>query len=91
MKNRFPFFLCLFLLGTLLSSCTNTDTAPHRFAELEVGMTLQQLTSLLGKPRTINNQGALAVYEYVFTQPPPTVSYYVVVGRDGRVRSFGPN
>jgi outer membrane protein assembly factor BamE (lipoprotein component of BamABCDE complex) len=88
------------LLAILLPACTSMESAPRRIAELHVGMTEQELTSLLGKPRTVTNQGALSVYEYLFTQPqpaafhadqPPSTSYYVIVGRDGRVRSFGPN
>jgi outer membrane protein assembly factor BamE (lipoprotein component of BamABCDE complex) len=88
------------LLALLLLGCANPVSVPHRIALLHVGMTQQEVTDLLGKPRTTNNMGALIVYDYFFTQPPPatlhaneppTMSYYVIIGRDGRVRSFGPN
>jgi len=88
------------LLALLLFACASARPVQHRIAELHVGMTQQELTNLLGKPRTISNMGALLVYDYVFTQEqpsvlhqsePPTLSYYVILGRDGRVRSYGPN
>jgi outer membrane protein assembly factor BamE (lipoprotein component of BamABCDE complex) len=70
----------------------------HRIAELHVGMTQQEVTDLLGKPQKVTNNGALTTYDYVFNQPvalhssdPPTMSYWVIIGRDGRVRSFGQN
>jgi outer membrane protein assembly factor BamE (lipoprotein component of BamABCDE complex) len=88
------------LLALLLFACANTSSIPHRIALLHVGMTQQEVTDLLGKPRTINNMGALFVYDYLFTESgpaalhpsePPTMAYYVIIGRDGRVLSFGPN
>ena len=91
--NRLALLLALLLVG-----CASNDSVPRRVALLHVGMTLQEVNDLLGKPRSVSNTGALRVYEYAFTQPaalhndsPPTMSYYVIVGRDGRVRSFGPN
>jgi outer membrane protein assembly factor BamE (lipoprotein component of BamABCDE complex) len=93
--------ILLLLLAVSISGCTNMESVPHRIALLHVGMTQQEVTDLLGKPHAIANQGALLVYDYVFTQPhpamlnasePPVTSYYVIIGRqDGRVRSFGPN
>jgi len=88
------------LLALLLLGCTSMSSAPQRIALLHVGMTQQEVTDLLGKPRTTSNMGALIVYDYLFSQSqptafhasePPTMSYYVIIGRDGRVRSFGPN
>jgi outer membrane protein assembly factor BamE (lipoprotein component of BamABCDE complex) len=91
--NRLALLLALFLFG-----CASDSAVLHRIALLHEGMTQQEVYDLLGKPRTVNNLGALFVNEYVFTQPvalhdnaPPTMSYYVIIGRDGRVRSFGPN
>ena len=91
--NRFALLLALVLVG-----CASDSALLHRIALLHVGMTQQEVNDLLGKPRNVNNMGALVVNEYVFTQPvalhdnaPPTMSYYVILGRDGRVRSFGPN
>jgi len=91
--NRLAFLLALLMFG-----CATDETVPRRVALLHEGMTQKEVNDLLGKPRSVNNMGALVVYEYVFSQPaalhegsPPTMSYYVIVGRDGRVRSFGPN
>jgi outer membrane protein assembly factor BamE (lipoprotein component of BamABCDE complex) len=84
-------FASLFL-ALLLAACATGGTSPRQVAQLQVGMTLQQVNSLLGKPYHVTNQGALNVYDYVFNQGQPTAcSYYVVVGRDGLVRSFGQN
>jgi outer membrane protein assembly factor BamE (lipoprotein component of BamABCDE complex) len=91
--NRFALLLALVLLG-----CASNDSVPRRIALLHVGMTQKEVDDLLGKPRSVSNNGALRVFDYVFAHPaalhdgsPPTMSYYVIVGRDGRVRSFGPN
>jgi hypothetical protein len=91
--NRLALLAAILLLG-----CANNNAVSHRIALLHVGMTQEEVNDLLGKPRSVNNMGALMVNEYTFTQPvalhngsPPTMSYYVIVGRDGRVRSFGPN
>jgi outer membrane protein assembly factor BamE (lipoprotein component of BamABCDE complex) len=91
--NRLAVLLALLLLG-----CATDPSLLHRIAQLHEGMTQQEVYDLLGKPRTVNNLGALFVNEYYFTQPValhenarPTMSYYVIIGRDGRVRSFGPN
>jgi len=79
------------LLALLLFGCTSLSSVPHRIALLHVNMTQQEVTDLLGKPRSTNNLGALIVYDYYFTDSQPPTSYYVIIGRDGRVRSFGPN
>ena len=88
------------LLALLLFGCASHSSIPQRIALLHIGMTQQEVIDLLGKPRTTSNMGALIVYDYFFTQgqptvlhssEPPTMSYYVIIGRDGRVRSYGPN
>jgi outer membrane protein assembly factor BamE (lipoprotein component of BamABCDE complex) len=86
--NRFLVLLAVILLGCAGNSSTN-----QRIASLHEGMTRQELISLLGNPRTVTNQGALSVYDYAFpaSQSAPATSYYVIVGKDDRVRSFGPN
>jgi outer membrane protein assembly factor BamE (lipoprotein component of BamABCDE complex) len=86
--NRFaPLFLAL-----VLSACATSATSPKQVARLQDGMTLQQVNALLGKPYHVRNEGALTTYDYVFNQGQPTASsYYVIIGRDGLVRSFGPN
>lgn len=85
--NRF-----LIVLAVLIMGCASDNTGARRFASLREGMTKQELVSLLGQPRTVSHQGALSVYEYGFTQGAPGgSSYYVIVGEDGRVRSFGRN
>jgi outer membrane protein assembly factor BamE (lipoprotein component of BamABCDE complex) len=84
--NRHAPFLALLLLG-----CTSMTTVPKRIALLHVNMTQQEVTDLLGKPHSINNMGALFVYDYYFADSQPPMSYYVIIGRDRRVRSFGPN
>ncbi|HEY3898552.1 MAG TPA: outer membrane protein assembly factor BamE [Chthoniobacter sp.] len=84
--------LASLFLALLLTACATGGTGPRQVAHLQVGMTLQQVNSLLGKPFHVTNQGALTVYDYVFNQGQPTASsYYVIIGRDGLVRSFGPN
>jgi outer membrane protein assembly factor BamE (lipoprotein component of BamABCDE complex) len=80
------------LLALLLTACATGGPSPKQVARLQDGMTLQQVNSLLGKPYRVTNQGALTTYDYVFNQGQPTAcSYYVIIGRDGLVRSFGPN
>jgi outer membrane protein assembly factor BamE (lipoprotein component of BamABCDE complex) len=88
----------LSLLAVVLMGCATPSSVPRRIAQLHIGMTEREVTNLLGQPRTTSNMGALVVYDYFFTEPialhasdPPTMSYYVIVGKDGRVRSFGPN
>jgi outer membrane protein assembly factor BamE (lipoprotein component of BamABCDE complex) len=84
--------LASLLLALLLPACATGGTSPKQVASLQTGMTLQQVNSLLGKPYHVSNQGALIIYDYVFNQGQPTASsYYVIIGRDGLVRSFGPN
>ncbi|MEP6669870.1 MAG: outer membrane protein assembly factor BamE [Chthoniobacter sp.] len=79
------------LFALLLFGCASVSSVPQRIALLHVGMTQQEVTGLLGKPRTTNSTGALTVYDYYFTESQVALSYYVIIGRDGRVRSFGPN
>ncbi len=88
----------LSLLAILLVGCANS--LQHRYSRLETGMTRQQVIALLGEPRSSTSNGALITMEYDFAQEQPAVlhagqpgrsSYYVIIGRDERVRSFGPN
>jgi hypothetical protein len=92
MKHLAPLF------ALILFGCTSTYSLPHRIALLHINMTEQEVIDLLGKPRSISSTGALTIYDYYFTQPvalhndsAPTLSYYVIIGRDHRVRSYGPN
>jgi len=86
--NRFA----LLFLAILLAGCATGGSVPERVANLHQGMTLAQVNALLGKPHNVTHQGALTVYDYVFNQGQPTAtSYYVIVGEDGTVRSYGPN
>jgi outer membrane protein assembly factor BamE (lipoprotein component of BamABCDE complex) len=89
-----------FLLAALLAGCAASNTDYQRVAQLHVGMTTQEVTALLGQPRSITSQGALVVYDYPLrhtaastrrTSETSGPSYYVIVGRDGRVQSYGPN
>ena len=88
------------LLAFLLFGCTTQSSIQQRVARLHVNMTVDEVVDLLGKPTATSNNGALVIYEYRFSpdhplalheNSPPTTSYYVIVGRDNRVRSFGPN
>jgi hypothetical protein len=88
------------LFALLLFGCATPSSIQQRVARLHVNMTVDELTDLLGKPTATSNNGALIIYEYRFSpdhplalqeNSPPTTSYYVIVGRDNRVRSFGPN
>ena len=77
----------------LIAGCATK--VQERYSHLETGMTRQRLDELLGPPKRSTNYGALTTLEYDFTNDYPNrpgrTSYYVVVGRDGRVRSFGLN
>jgi len=89
------------LFALLLFGCaTEPVSIQQRIARLHVGMTYSEVNDLLGKPVTTSNMGAVIVYEYRYSPEhplalheysQPTTSYYVIMGRDGRVRSFGPN
>ncbi len=88
----------LFLSALLLFGCARTPD--HRYSRLQTGMTKQQVIALLGPPKATTSTGALITMEYDFTRRetggPVAVelapnSYYVIIGRDERVRSFGPN
>ena len=80
------------LFALLLTACATGGTSPKQVARLQDGMTLQQVNSLLGKPYHVASTGAFTTYDYVFNQGQPTAcSYYVIIGRDGLVRSFGQN
>jgi len=90
------FFLLLFVI--VLTGCDTPKAGYQRVAQLHVGMTLSEVNSLLGQPRRSTSQGALTVYDYAVPQTgkvradgTPGASYYVIVGRDGLVRSFGSN
>ena len=83
--NRFLALLAIVLIG-----CA-TNSLDQRMASVREGMTQSELTDLLGKPRTITKQGALRTFDYVFTDHGTITSYYVIVGQDGLVRSFGHN
>jgi outer membrane protein assembly factor BamE (lipoprotein component of BamABCDE complex) len=79
-------------LAALLVACATNESGPRRVAQLHQGMTLAQVTALLGKPKNVTHQGALTVYDYAFDQGKPSASsYYVIIGQDGTVRSYGPN
>jgi outer membrane protein assembly factor BamE (lipoprotein component of BamABCDE complex) len=87
-------------LAASLAGCLTTASVPKRVAMLHQGMTQQEVTALLGKPHNVTHQGVLTVYDYVFDQDKPAAfhagepaitSYYVIVGPDGLVRSYGPN
>jgi hypothetical protein len=95
MNRLAPLLFALLLLG-----CATESSLQQRVARMHVGMTFEEATELLGKPASSSNMGALIVYDYRFSpdhpialheNSRPTTSYYVIVGRDGRVRSFGPN
>ena len=86
------------LLALLLFGCASSPQ--HRYSQLQVGMTRQQVVALLGRPKTSISNGALITMEYDFAQQQPSAmyagqpgrsSYYVIIGRDERVRSYGPN
>lgn len=88
------------LVALLLLGCVTQSTIQQRIARMHVGMTMDEVTDLIGNPTATSNMGALIVYEYRFSpehplalheNSPPTTSYYVIVGRDGRVRSYGAN
>jgi outer membrane protein assembly factor BamE (lipoprotein component of BamABCDE complex) len=91
---KFPFAL----LALFIDGCA---TSPQeRYSQLQSGMTKQQVIALLGQPKSSTSSGALITMEYDFAQQKPGVvhagqparsSYYVIIGRDERVRSFGPN
>ena len=86
--NRFASFL----LAVVFAGCASSESGPRRVANMHQGMTLAEVTALLGKPHNVTHQGALTVYDYVFDQGRPQASsYYVIVGADGMVRSYGPN
>jgi len=88
----------LALLALLILGCATSPQ--NRYSRLEAGMTRQQVVALLGEPRSSTSNGALTILEFDFAQQQPAVqhaeqpgrsSYYVIIGRDERVRSFGPN
>ncbi len=91
----FTKFLPLLLATTLLAACA---TDQQRAAQVEVGMTRRQVTGLLGEPLRARHQGAFTVLEFALPQDqtaltesgqPIRSNYYVIVGQDDRVRSFG--
>ena len=86
-------------LAIFAAGCAITSPQ-ERWSHLEVGMTRQQVVALLGEPLSSTSNGAFITLEYNFSQQQPTVvhstqpshsSYYVMIGRDERVRSFGRN
>jgi hypothetical protein len=79
------------LLAVLLVGCASDSSLTRRMANVREGMTTQELFAVVGKPQRTTNQGALRTYEYVFNDTKPPTSYYVIVGEDGRVRSYGQN
>lgn len=88
------------LFALLLLGCATQSSLQQRVARMHVNMTMDEVTDLLGQPTSSSNNGALTIYDYRFSpdhplalheNSRPTTSYYVIVGRDNRVRSFGPN
>ncbi len=78
------------LLALFIASCATSHEV--RYSHLEWGMTRQQVVALLGEPRSTTSNGALITMEYNYPeQQPGRKSFYVIIGRDERVRSFGPN
>jgi outer membrane protein assembly factor BamE (lipoprotein component of BamABCDE complex) len=84
------------LAALLLAACAHSPQ--NKAAHLYQGMTKQELIQLLGQPTSINVYGALTTYNYDLSQrtmrpgdDAPKISYYVVLGRDDRVRSFNRN
>ena len=97
--NRILLILASVTCSTiLLTSCASSPQV--RWSQVEVGMTKQQVVALLGQPKTTTSNGAFVTMEYDFSQQQPAVvhpnqpghsTYYVMIGRDDRVRSFGAN
>ena len=88
----------LAMCALLLVGCATSPQ--HRYSQLEVGMTKQQVFALLGPPRSSTSNGALITMEYDLAQQrpaafhpgqPPVSRYYIIIGRDDLIRSFGPN
>ena len=92
MKFLFP------LLGLLMISCA-APTYQERYSQLRRGMTKQEAIGLLGEPDSTTAHDTYVTMEYDFTEEPDAAhpapqgpsSYYVIIGRDDRVRWFGTN
>jgi outer membrane protein assembly factor BamE (lipoprotein component of BamABCDE complex) len=89
----------LAILAIFIAGCAITSPQ-ERWSHMEVGMTRQQVIALLGEPLSSTPNGAIITMEYDFSQQQPAVmhstqpsrsSYYVMIGHDERVRSFGRN
>ncbi len=89
----------LAILAIFIAGCAITSPQ-ERWSHMEVGMTRQQVIALLGEPLSSTSNGAIITMEYDFSQQQPAIvhsaqpshsSYYVMIGRDERVRAFGRN
>jgi outer membrane protein assembly factor BamE (lipoprotein component of BamABCDE complex) len=92
MKFLFP------LLGLLIVSCA-APSAQERYAQLRRGMTRHDVVQLLGEPHSTSASEKYITLEYDFTEEPDAAHpvpqalspYYIIIGKDDRVRSFGTN
>lgn len=91
--------LLLAALAIFIAGCALTSPQ-ERWSHVEIGMTRQQVVALLGEPLSSISNGAIITMEYDFSQRQPAIvhstqpshsSYYVMIGRDERVRAFGRN
>lgn len=91
MKNA---FIALAFFTILVAGC---QTPEHRAARLHTGMSRDEVISLLGQPISVVHNGSLEVMNFDLTRPDSSAygtvrpRYYVILGRDRRVESFGPN
>ena len=81
------------LMSFTIAGCQTTE---HRLARLHTGMTRSEVIDLLGSPKTVAHNGAMEVLDFDLTQRdyrdqwPGGKWYYVILGPDKRVESFGP-
>ena len=90
--NRFAKLITAVVM-ILVTGCQTTE---HRLARLHTGMTRSEVIDLLGRPKAVAHNGAMEVLDFDLTprdyrdQRPGAKWYYVILGPDKRVESFGP-
>lgn len=92
-KSHFAILIAV-LVTILFAGC---QTPEHRAARLHTGMSRDEVISLLGPPISATHNGSLEVMNFDLNhldnggERSVRNRYYVIVGPDRRVESFGPN
>lgn len=86
MKNR----LAIALIGLFLSACAGTPFEWNAARKIKAGMTIDEVSSLVGTPNNVRAQGDTIRYVWVYVNSFEGTRTLVVEFKDGKVIQAPP-